>query len=90
MFTRTLLIASTILAIAAPAAADPAEPAQHETASAQAPTSRPAQVVLASAEQVQAEVPAESQVASTPPKRPRAARVTSCRCGDQAAQPEQR
>ena len=90
MFTRTLLIASTILAIAAPAAADPAEPAQRETASAQAPTSRPAQVVLASAEQVQAQLPADTQAAATPPKRPRAARVTSCRCGDQAAQPEQR
>lgn len=89
MFTRTLLIGSTILAIAAPAAADPANPVQREPA-AQAPTSRPAQVVLASAEQVQAEVPADTQAAATPPKRPRAARVTSCRCGDQAAQPQQR
>ena len=89
MFTRTLLAASAILAIAAPAAADPAQPGQREAA-AQSPTNRPAQVVLASAEQVQAEVPAETQVASTPPKRPRAARVTSCRCGDQTAQPEQR
>jgi hypothetical protein len=89
MFTRTLLIGSAILAIATPATADPAKPAQHEAA-AQAPTGRPAQVVLASAEQVQAEMPADSQAAATPPKRPRAARVTSCRCGDQAAQPEQR
>ena len=89
MFTRTLLLGSAILAIATPAAADPAKPAQHE-AVAQAPANRPAQVELASAEQVQAEVPADSEAAATPPKRPRAARVTSCRCGDQAAQPEQR
>ena len=89
MFTRTLLAASAILAIAAPAAADPANPVQRESA-VQAPANRPAQVVLASAEQVQAEVPADTQAAATPPKRPRAARVTSCRCGDQAAQPEQR
>ena len=89
MFTRTLLIGSTILALAAPVAADPANPVQRESA-VQAPANRPAQVVLASAEQVQAEVPADTQAAATPPKRPRAARVTSCRCGDQAAQPEQR
>ena len=89
MFTRTLLIGSTILAVAAPVAADPANPVQRESA-VQAPANRPAQVVLASAEQVQAQLPADTQAAATPPKRPRAARVTSCRCGDQAAQPEQR
>ena len=89
MFTRTLLIGSTILALAAPVAADPANPVQRDPA-VEASANRPAQVVLASAEQVRAEVPAETQAAATPPKRPRAARVTSCRCGDQAAQPEQR
>ncbi len=84
MHIRYLLIAATGFAIAtAAAAADPAKPDARETPQ---PVNRPAEVVLASADKVQAPVPAGEQPAATPVKRPRAARVTTCRCGDQTSQ----
>ena len=84
MNIRYLLIAATGFAIAtAAAAADPAKPDVRETAQ---PVNRPAGVVLASAGQVEAPAPAGQQQAATPVKRPRAARVTTCRCGDQTTQ----
>jgi len=84
MFTRYLLLSASILAVASPALADPAKPAPRETVvDADAP--RPAQVVLASAEQVASTAPAEDTQANTPPKRPRAARVTTCRCAGQTS-----
>lgn len=79
MRTRYLLIASAGLAIAASAAAEPAKPVH---AAAQ-PTSRPAEVMMASAEQIPTAVPAQAQDAA-PVKRPRAARVTTCRCAGQS------
>jgi len=45
-------------------------------------------VVLASADQVPAPPPHEQQV-TAPAKHPRVGRVTTCRCGDPQAQPEQ-
>jgi hypothetical protein len=81
MLIRTLLIAATALGTAA--SAEPVKPADTTTA---APKNRPAEVLLASAEQVPALVPASTQdPAAQPVKRPRAARVTTCRCANQAA-----
>ena len=74
-----------LIATAALATAVQAEPVKTEAREAPASANRPAQVVLASAEQVPAAAPLATQPAETPVKRPRAARVTSCRCGDQTA-----
>ena len=83
MRTRYLLIASAALAATAAANAEPAKP--EPRAPAAQPANRPAEVILASADQVQASTPAVQGQSATPVKRPRAARVTTCRCGDQAA-----
>jgi hypothetical protein len=83
MHVRTLLIASLAAILALPLPAQPVKPAAAPAAAQPAPQ-RPAQVVLASAEQAQPAV-APSDQAPAPVKR-RAARVTSCRCGDQAAE----
>lgn len=82
MHVRFSLIASTALGIATAAAAEPPKAAR-ETAQ---PQSRPAEVVLASADQVQAPQVNPQDQAPAPVKRPRAARVTTCRCGDQTTQ----
>ena len=80
MRTRYLMIATAAVAIAGSAAAEPAKPV-HPAAQ---PTSRPTEVLMASAERMPAAVPAGAQAdASAPVKRPRAARVTSCRCAGQ-------
>jgi hypothetical protein len=84
MFVRFVLIAAaTLLSEAAPAA-EPAKPVQQPQAQQQP---APREVVLASADDVGA-APATSQQGPATPKR-RIARVTTCRCGDQSAQPEQ-
>ena len=84
MDTRYLLAGSAALAIAGAAAAAPAEP------QAKAPATRPAEIVLASAEQArEVAAPVEQEQAAVPTKRPRAARVTSCRCAGQTQQPTQ-
>ncbi|MFL6829863.1 MAG: hypothetical protein ACJ8D5_04480 [Sphingomicrobium sp.] len=82
MDIRFSLIASTVLALATAAAAEPPKAA---TGAAAQPQSRPAAVVLASAEPVQTPQVASQELAPVPAKRPRAARVTTCRCGDQTA-----
>jgi hypothetical protein len=65
-----------------------AEPPKASAKEAGQPAKRPAAVMLASAEQVPTPTPADSNP-QTPVKH-RAARVTTCRCGDQLAeQPEQ-
>jgi hypothetical protein len=85
MKPRFAIIALTVLAAGTAVAAEPTQ-APAKDVSQQA--SRPARVMLASAEQVSAPAPAD-QSNPQPPKH-RAARVTTCRCGDQAAeQPEQ-
>jgi len=77
MHTRYLMVASAALAISGAAVAEPAKPDAREAA---ATTSRPAGVLLASAEQVQRPPQPVQEQAGTPVKKPRAARVTSCRC----------
>lgn len=76
------LAATFAVLIAAPVAAEPAKaPAQQ----ASHPTNQPAQVLLASNEIQTPGQPSDGQ-ASAPAKRPRAARVTSCRCAGQTPQ----
>ena len=82
MHSRCLIIAATALAFAGSAAAEPAKPAAQP-----APANRPAEVVLASADQIRPAVVAQAQ--ATPAKKPRAARVTTCRCAGQTAQNDQ-
>lgn len=75
------MIAVTALAAAAMASAEPAPPSAGDS---DHQANREAQVVLASADQdPNAESPApDAQPPATPPKKKRAARVTTCRCGD--------
>ena len=86
MKSRFAIIALIMLAAGTAVAAEP--PRANAPAPAQQ-ANRPARVVLASAEQVPAPAPADQ--ANPQPPRHRAARVTTCRCGDQAVedQPEQ-
>jgi len=75
------MIAVTALAAAAMASAEPAPPSASDS---DHQPNREARVVLASAEQdpnAESPVP-EAQPPATPAKKPRAARVTTCRCGD--------
>ncbi len=89
MLVRYLLIGAVALSLTAPAAAEPAKPAAAE---ADRSESRPAEVVLASAEQVSAALPAvqdpsaAEQAPTAAPVKKRAARVTTCRCADQTTQ----
>ena len=79
MFSRCLAIAA-VLALATAVAAEPPRPGASDSAK---PANRPVPVMLASADQTP---PAAVQAqASVPAKRPRAARVTTCRCGGQSA-----
>ena len=74
MIARSFIIAAMLTA--APAAY--AEPSKPQGQAANQASSRP--LVLASAEAVKAPVAAGDQQAAA--KRPRVARVTTCRCGD--------
>jgi hypothetical protein len=81
MRARVIVIAVAALVVGTSAFAEPpktrgAQPAQ--------PTTPPAAVVLASAEQIR-NVPPSADQQAVPVKRPRTARVTTCRCGDQQA-----
>jgi hypothetical protein len=83
MRTRFTVIAAAMLGAATAAIA--AEPPKRPGAAAAQTPSHPSPVVLASADRVVgAQTPAQANPA--PVKRPRAARVTSCRCGDPQAQ----
>ena len=81
-----LMIAVAALTIGTTAFAEPARTDSHSNP----PTNRPASIVLASAEAAQAPAPEADQPPPSPAKPRRAARVTTCRCGDpQPAQPDQ-
>jgi len=86
MLARFTLIAVASLTSVSAFAAEPTKAPVPVPAPTQQHPAQP-QVVLASAEDVHAPATTDQQ-APTPPKH-RAARVTSCRCGDQQAQPEQ-
>lgn len=81
MYARLMVIAAAAL-IGTSAVAEPPKPAPRDSAP---PASRPAEVVLASAEQVPQPAPVAEQQTPAPPKK-RAARVTTCRCADQTPQ----
>lgn len=83
MHARSLLIAAAALTLASIAAAEPAKPVARE---ANANTSRPAAVVLASAEQIPTPVSTVQDPNAAPAKPVRRGRVTTCRCADQTAQ----
>jgi hypothetical protein len=84
MHARFVPIAAAMLFGSAAFAAEPVKPAAQP---ATQPQPRPTEVVLASADQVPA--PASHEQAAAPAKHPRVGRVTTCRCGDPQAQPEQ-
>jgi len=79
MSSRSLIVAATALAIAGAASAEPAKPAPQV-----AQPAKTAQVVLASAEQLRTPEPIAQAEAAAPAKKPRAARVTTCRCAGQS------
>lgn len=80
MYARLMVIAA--LTIGTPVLAEPSKMPARDPAR---PTSRPADVVLASAEQVPAPAPVAEQQPPAPAKK-RAARVTTCRCAGQTPQ----
>lgn len=82
MNARLMVIAAAALAFGTSAVAEPSKTPPRDAAQ---PTSRPAEVVLASAEQLPAPAPVAEQQNPTPPKK-RAARVTTCRCAGQTPQ----
>ena len=85
MHARFMMIAAAAMTIGTSASAEP--PKSRDVRAAQ-PASPPAQVVLASAEESRVPVPA-AEGATPPVKRPRTARVTTCRCGDPQASDQQ-
>lgn len=83
MLVRYLLVGAIALGLTVPAAAQSAAP---QGDPAQALKSRPAEVMLASAERVSVPTVETSAAAVQTPAAPakkRAARVTSCRCAGQ-------
>jgi hypothetical protein len=85
MHARSMIFAAAALTIATSALAEPAKP--HSAPAPKAATP-PAEVVLASADTVR-DATTNADQPAPPVKRPRVARVTSCRCGDQQAQEQQ-
>jgi hypothetical protein len=82
MHARFTIIIAAALAVTGSAAAEPAK-APVQTAK---PVGQAAPVVLASADRVPG---SSGPAAAAPVKRPRAARVTSCRCGDPQPQADE-
>lgn len=83
MHARFVLIAAAALMSTSAFAADPTSPAPQPPAR---PESSTPKVVLASANIEQPSTPSTQQAPATPKRR--VGRVTSCRCGDQQAQPD--
>jgi len=81
MHARLMIIAAAASMLGTSAFAEPPKP---HVAQAAQPASPPAQVVMASADQIRGPAP-DAEQAAPPVKRPRVARVTTCRCGDQQA-----
>lgn len=85
MHARFAFIAAAALTSSSVFAAEPIKPPV-QPATQQQPA--PAQIMLASVDDVRTPSATDQQT-PTPPKRPRMGRVTTCRCGDSQAQPEQ-
>ena len=86
MNARFVIFASAALSAGAPVAADPPKVPPREIVQ---PHGQAREVVLAAADAVPTPTPAPDQQSPAAPKRPRFTRVTSCRCGDPQAQPEE-
>ncbi len=84
MNSRLIMIVAATLTSATVFAAEPSKPAPQSPAR---PELAPPKVVLASADVAPASAPASQQAPATPKRR--IGRVTTCRCGDQQAQPDQ-
>lgn len=82
MNARLMVSAAIALAVGTSALAEPSKTPPRDPAQ---PVSRPAEVVLASAEQVPVPAPVAEPQNPAPPKK-RAARVTTCRCAGQTPQ----
>jgi hypothetical protein len=79
--TRPAFAIAAAAALLGASAVNAAEPAPLTKASSDRATPRPS-TLLASASAVQVPTPQSAADAVPVPKKPRAARVTSCRCGD--------
>jgi len=82
MRAHLLIVAVGGLSIAAAAAAEPSKAPVQKAAQIH---NRPAEVIVASAEDIRPEIAASTPDGTPPVKRARKARVNSCRCGDQGA-----
>ena len=83
MHARFILIAATLVSTSA-WSAEPSKPAPQAPAHNDQPQPK---VVLASADNVRDAVSTTQEAPATPKRR--LSRVTSCRCGDQEAQPDE-
>ena len=86
MNARFVVFACATLVAGAPVAADPPKAPPRETVQ---PHGQVRQVVLASADAVPTPAAATDQQVPAAPKRPHVSRVSSCRCGDPQADPDQ-
>ena len=86
MSFRIVFFAAATLISASAISAEPPKAPAHPPAQ---PQSRPADIVLASADEASNASPDANPQNSAPAKRPRVARVTTCRCGDPQAPQEQ-
>jgi hypothetical protein len=77
MYGRPFAIAAAVMLLASPATAEPTPAAK--------PDVKPAQTLLAQASEVKLPI-VKDDAAASPAKPRRAARVTTCRCADVAAQ----
>ena len=86
MYARLMVVAALTLVMGNPLLAEPAK--TRDPQPQVQPATPPAAVVLASAETIRDVAPSADQQAA-PVKRPRTARVTTCRCGGQQVPDQQ-
>lgn len=85
MRAHLLMLATAALSVATAAVAEPAKAPVQKAAQ---PSNRPAEVLVASVDNVRPEVASAVQDSGAPVKKVRKARVNSCRCGDPATPSE--
>jgi hypothetical protein len=83
MHARSIMMAAASLTFATQAAAEPPKTPAVPSAG------RPTPVIYASADQIVTPAPTPERPGTTTVKRPRAARVTTCRCGDPQPEPQE-
>lgn len=83
MLARSILIAAAVtLGVGSAFAAEPAKAPRPESAQQQQDAAAPVLMASANIEHAAAVVPAAATDGAAPAKRPRKARVTTCRCAD--------